>query len=92
MFSHPITHISPLSHSLGDKDDSCSYFASSAKAENQHKNLGGEKKGLHSLIKGSIGHRNVHIRGRGYTYRSINSVERVHLEIHKITIIGACTA
>ena len=60
-FSHPITHISPLSHSLGDKDDSRSYLASSAKAGNQHKNPGGEKKGLHSLIKGSVGHRNVHI-------------------------------
>ena len=80
MFSHPITHISPLSHSLGDKDDSRSYLASWAKARNQHKNLGGEKKGLHSLIKGSVGHSNVHIRGRGNTYRSINSTERVHLE------------
>ena len=40
----------------------------------------GNKKGLHSLIKGSIGHRNVHIRGCGYTYRSINYAERVHLE------------
>ena len=80
MVSHPITHISPLSHSLGDKDDSCSYLASSAKAENQHKNPGGEKKGLPSLIKGGVGHRNVHIRGCGYTYRSINSAERVHLE------------
>ena len=80
MFSHPITHISPLSHSLGDKDDSRSYLASSAKARNQHKNLGGEKKGLHSLIKGSVGHRNVHIRGCDYTYRSINSSKRVHLE------------
>ena len=48
----------------------------------------GEKKELHSLIKGSVGHRNVHIRVHGYTYRSINSTERVHLEIHKITIIG----
>jgi hypothetical protein len=47
-------------------------------------NPGGEKKGLHSLIKGSVGHMNVHIRGRGYTYRSINFAERVHLEIHKI--------
>ena len=92
MFSHPITHISSLSHSLGDKDDSCLYLASSAKAKNQHNNLGGEKKGLHSLIKGSVGHRNIHNRGYGYTYRSINSAERVHLEIHKTTIIGACTA
>ena len=79
-FSHPITHISPLSYSLGNKDDSCSYLASSAKVRNQHKNLGGKKKGLHSLIKESVGHRNVHIRGRGYTYRSINSAECVHLE------------
>ena len=79
-FSHPITHISPLSHSLGDKDDSLSCIASSAKARIQHKNRGGEKKGLYSLIKGSVGHRNVHIRERGYTYRSINSAERVHLE------------
>jgi len=79
-FSHPITHISPLSHSLGDKDDSHSYLASSAKANNQHKNRGGEKKGLHSLIKGSVGHRNVHIQGCGYTYRLINSTEHVHLE------------
>jgi hypothetical protein len=29
------------------------------------------------------------MHGRGYTYRSINSVEHVHLEIHKITIIGS---
>ena len=92
MVSHPITHISPLSHSLGDKDDSRSYLASSSKVGNQRKNPGGEKKGLHSLIKGSVGYRNVHIQGRGYTYRSINSAERVHLEIHKTTIIGACTA
>ena len=55
-------------------------LASSAKAKNQHKNQGGEKKGLHSLIKGSVGHRNVHIRGCCYTYGSINSAERVHLE------------
>ena len=79
-FSHPITHISPLSHSLGNKDDSRSYLASSAKAGNQHKNPGGEKRGLHSLIKGSVGHRNVHIRGCSYMYRLINSIERVHLE------------
>ena len=91
MFSHSITHISPLSHSLGDKDDSRSYLASSANAKNQHKNPGGEKTGLDSLIKGSVGHRNVHIRGCSYTYRSINSTECVHLEIHKITIIGVCT-
>ena len=37
MFSHPITHIS---HSLGDKDDSRSYLASLAKAENQHMDKG----------------------------------------------------
>ena len=43
-------------------------------------NPGGEKKGLHSLIKGSIGHRNVHIRGLGYTYRTINFAKRLHLE------------
>ena len=79
-FSHPITHISPLSHSLGNMDDSCSYLASSAKAGNQHKNPGGEKKGLRSLVKESISHRYVHIRGHGYMYRSINSAERVHLE------------
>ena len=88
-FFHPITHISPLSHSLVDKDDYLSRLASSANAEILHKNLGGEKKGLHSLIKGSIGHRNVHIQGCSYMYRSINSTERVHLEIHKITIIGS---
>ena len=47
--SHP--HVLPSHHThlttltlLGDKDDSRSYLASSAKAENQHKNLGGEKK------------------------------------------------
>ena len=33
-----------------------------------------------SLIKGSIGHRKVHIYRHSYTYRSINSIERVHLE------------
>jgi hypothetical protein len=31
---------------------------------------------------------NVYIRERGYTYRSINFAERVHLVTHKITIIG----
>jgi hypothetical protein len=30
---------------------------------------------------------NVHIRGRGYTYRSINYAECVHLVIHKIAIL-----
>jgi hypothetical protein len=80
MFTHPITHISPLSHSLGDKDDSLSCLASSAIAGIQHKNLEGEKKGFHSLIKGSVGHRNVHIWGCGYMYRLINFAERVHLE------------
>jgi len=61
MFSHPIIHISPLSNYLGDKDDSCPYHAPLAKVRNQGKNLGGEKKGLHSLIKGNIGHRIVHV-------------------------------
>ena len=79
-FTHPITHISPHSHSLGGKDDSLSWLASTAKARNQHQTQWGKKKGLHSLIKGSVGHRNVHIRGHGYTYRSINSTEHVHLE------------
>ena len=87
MFSHPITHISPLSHSLGDKDDSLSCLASSANARIQHKNLGGEKKGLHSPIKGSVGHRNIHIQGRGiYIDRSI--LQSVYTWYHKITIIG----
>ena len=40
---------------------------------------GEKKKGL-SLIKGSVGHRNVHICGCSYMYRLINSAERVHLE------------
>ena len=31
---------------------------------------------------------NIYIHECGYTYRSINSAEHVHLEIHKITIIG----
>ena len=57
------------------------------KPETNTKPKGEKKKGHLSLIKGSIGHRNIHIHGHGYTYRSINSVERVHLEIHKITII-----
>ena len=35
-FTHPITHISPHSHSLGGKDDSHSYLASMAQAKNQH--------------------------------------------------------
>jgi hypothetical protein len=39
--------------------------------------------------KGSVSHRNVHIREHGYTYRLINSTECVHLEIHKIIIIDA---
>ena len=78
-FTHPITHISPHSHSLGGKDDSLSYLALSTNSRSPT-NPGGEKKGLHSLIKGSVGHRNVHIQGRVYTYRSINSAERVHLE------------
>jgi hypothetical protein len=80
MFSHPITYISPLSHSLGDKDDSLSCLSSSAKVGIQHKNLGGEKKGLYSLIMGSVGYRSVHIRGCGCMYRSINSTKHVHLE------------
>ena len=79
-FTHPTTHISPHSHSLGGKDDSRSYLASMAQARNQHQTQGEKKKGHLSLIKGSVGHRNVHIRGCGYTYRSINSTERVHLE------------
>ena len=80
MFTHPITHISPHSHSLGGKDDSLSCLASTANARIQHHTQGEKKKELHSLIKGSVGHSNVHIRGCGYTYRSINSAERVHLE------------
>ena len=87
MFSHPITHISSLSHSLGHKDDSLSCLSSSAKAGIQHNKARGEKKGLHSLIKGSVGHRNGHIWVLGNTCRLINSTERFHLEIHKITII-----
>ena len=77
MFTHPITHISPHSHSLGGKDDSHSYLASTANAGPI--NLGGEKKGLHSLTKRVGSLRNVHNRGHGYTYRSINSAELVHL-------------
>ena len=79
-FIHPITHISPHSHSLGGKDNSLSCLASTAHAKNQQQPRGKKKKGLISLIKGSIGHRNVHIRGHGYTYRSINSIEHVHQE------------
>jgi hypothetical protein len=81
------THLTILVLSLGDKDDSYSYLGSSAKAGNQHKNPGGETKGLHSLIKGSVGHRNIHIRGHDYTYRLINS-ESMYTWNHKITIIG----
>jgi len=73
-------HITPHSHTLVSNDDSLSFLASRAKAKNQHQTQGEKKKGLHSLIKGSVGHRNVHIRGHGYTYRSINSTEHVHLE------------
>jgi hypothetical protein len=58
-----------------------------AKAGNQHDTRGKGRKWLLSLIKWSIGHGNVHIREHDYTYRSINSAERVHLVIHKIAII-----
>jgi hypothetical protein len=80
MFTHPITHISPHPHSLGGKDNSLSCLASTAKAGTNTKPRGEKKKRHLSLIKGTVGHRNVHIRGRGYTYRLINSAERVHLE------------
>ena len=83
MFTHPITHISPLSHSLGDKDDSHSYLASMAQARNQHQTQGEKKKGHLSLIKGSIDYRNVHIQEGSYMYRSI----RGETWNHKITII-----
>jgi hypothetical protein len=76
-FTHPITHISPHSHSLGGKDDSLSYLASSAIVGNQQTQ--GEEKGLISLLEGSVGRGNVHIQGRSYTYRLINSAKRVHL-------------
>ena len=79
-FIHPITHISPHSHSLGDKDNSLSCLASTTKVRTNTKPRGEKKKGHLSLIKESVGHKNVHICGHGYTYRSINSAEHVHLE------------
>jgi hypothetical protein len=84
----PITHItSHFTLSLGDEIDSRSDLASTTKAEIQHETRGKGIKGLLSLIKWSVGHGNVYIRERGYTYRSINSAERVHLVIHKIAIL-----
>jgi hypothetical protein len=73
------SHTSHHSHSLGGKDDSRSYLAPMAKAEIHHQTHG-EKKGHLSLIKGSVGHRSVHMQGHGYMYRLINSAERIHLE------------
>jgi hypothetical protein len=74
-----------ISLSLGDETDSRSDLASMVKARIRHETRG--KVERTPLIKWSVGHENVHIRGRGYTYRLINSAERVHLVIHKITII-----
>ena len=85
LLSHPHvhpshhTHLTTLSLSLGGKDDSLSYPALSANYRSPT-NLEGRRRKDLSLIKGSIGHRMVHIRGHGYTYRSINSIEGVHLE------------
>jgi hypothetical protein len=51
-FPYPITHLTTLSHALGDKDDSRSYLASTAKAENQHQTWGKvERTPLTSQVK-----------------------------------------
>jgi hypothetical protein len=74
-FTHPITHISPL----GGRDNSLSCLASTANVGNQQQPRGREE--MTSVTdEGNVGHRNVHIYGHGYMYRSINSAERVHLE------------
>jgi len=55
-FTHPITHISPHSHSLGGKDDSHLYLASTAKAKNQHQTQGKvERTPLTSQVKLYLG-------------------------------------
>jgi hypothetical protein len=62
------------------KDNFLSCFASMAKTRNQQQPRGKKKKGLLSPVMGSVNHRNVHIFGHGYMYRSINSAEGIHLE------------
>jgi hypothetical protein len=55
------THLTTLSHSLGDKDDSLLCLASSAKARIQHKNPRGREERTPLTNQGSAGYRNVHI-------------------------------
>ena len=85
-FTHPITHISPHSHSLGGKDDSLSCFASMAKAGKKHQNQGEEKKdtSLHSSEARNIG---MFMTMDTTILIDRSTLQSVYTWNHKITII-----
>ena len=93
LFTHPITHISPHSHSLGGKDNSLSCLASTVKARNQHQTQGEKKKAHLSLVKWSSNIEKFHSRGKDSICIDRSTIHSAEVyTTHKIHHHRRCTS